>query len=297
MKIFELTKEDKANLKPFQLKRGITAGEAAFYYKPNDNSKIIKEYYFDVDLDQKKDTLLELDSNKSKINVPGLVLADELCLYHDDFLGPIFPIIPGRNASVYLKSSYYPLKVKIEILKQIGTILQNIANTPKELNLAFGDVHADNFIVNGINYSKKDDVSGIKTYAIDTDGMTIKNHTEMPNFYLSYGPIINVPKYETFKCEIRVKRIVPSKSTDIFCFIMMLLEVISGERDMQQMPIVDFKYYLDYLDTLGFDSRLLASFASVYEPDKDNISPLPYLDTLTQISEKSSLNSFFSFKH
>lgn len=283
MKIINLSRKDFRLLEEFKLSSGITAGEAVFYYKPNDKNRILKAYVNNdpLYLDTKLDTILELDLNKEKINIPELVLADEIFTVDDKFKGSITLAVPGKNASVYLRSKEIPINTKIQILKQIGSILDRISKCDPSLNLAFADVHMDNFLVDETD-------SNIKTYGIDTDSMKIKDNSGITNFYLGYSPAKKVKKYETLGNMI----VLPSKETDIFCFIMMIMELISGDRNIFKMPIKRFKKYLDYLDSIGFDSSLLASFASVYENDKDNINPLPYLDALSKISDKSSLSSF-----
>ena len=45
--------------------------------------------------------------------------------------------------------------------------------------------------------------------------------------------------------------------------------------------------------SLQINSHLLESFSSIYTNDIDNISPLPYLDSLYDIDERSSLKSFY----
>lgn len=278
-------------LESFELPEGTVAGEADFFYKPNDKTKLLKIYkrFSDNELELRLKSILDLDENRDQISVPGLILPNEICFDHDRFQGPVFPIKPGNNASVYLHSDAYPIKVKIEILKQIGTILDGIAKCSPSLNLAFSDVHADNFLVDGA-YSGS--IEHMTTYAIDTDGMRIKANPSAPNFRLKNRAIMTISKYETYKDNRGIARIMPSKETDTYCFIMMVLDIISGNT-MELLSVDEFKKYLDYLDGLGFNSNLLASFASVYETDKANISPLPYLNYLSRVSRKSSYESFY----
>ena len=67
----------------------------------------------------------------------------------------------------------------------------------------------------------------------------------------------------------------------------MKLEFIAKDNEFHLKNIDEFKRYLDYLDKLDFDGKLLEAFASIYKEDTPNISPLPYLDTINNLPEKT----------
>ena len=87
--------------------------------------------------------------------------------------------------------------------------------------------------------------------------------------------------------------IIPDSNTDIYCYIMIILDFISKSNYAYCLNIDEYNRYIDYLDKLNINSNLLQSFASVYKNNIDNINPLPYLDSLYEIGENASLQLFY----
>ena len=144
MKTIDLTKKQYKKLKPLLIDEDINASEASFFKVPHNPNKIYKMYQTkrtDI-LEHKEEAIMDIISSKKQIDIPELILPEELVYVEDSFKGISLDYVKGCNISLFLKPNVLPLKSQIEILKELGTILQKIKNAPKNLNLAFGDVHA-----------------------------------------------------------------------------------------------------------------------------------------------------------
>ena len=125
-------------------------------------------------------------------------------------------------------------------------------------------------------------VSNDKVYGIDTTGMKICDIKGVVNNYIFQLSDYNISKYELDDFDI----IKPSIETDIYCYIMMILKSISGLNDIYLYSVDRYRKYLDELENIGFDINLLNSFNSIYDDYTNNIDPLPYLDTLYDLSDE-----------
>ena len=262
-----LTKREFRRLKSFYIDEDAANTEANFFYDKKNDDYLFKIYRFkDKDyLQRKEKTIEDIIQSKDLINIPELILPLKEVFVDHNFNGIIIKRVKGCNTSLYLNDSFIPLKTKIDILKQIGIILEKIKNANPSLNLAFGDVHTDNFMI-----------SDDKVFGIDTDGMNIFDNKGRINYYLDDKSFIrSIKKYPIDDFGL----IKTSTNTDIFCFIMMILDIITNNK-IYRLSLNEYKYHLDYLDKLGFDNNILISLASIYDENIDNISPLPYLDKL-----------------
>lgn len=288
MEVLELTNADLQVLKPLSNSCHICHTESDLYYDPHNKNRVLKIYKLRDDkvwMRGKFKSIQNLIKFTSIHNIPELIRPDRLVIKNDEFIGIRLPLIEGVNASYYLNSRYVPIEIRIAILKQIGAILKKIYMADN--TTAFGDVHGHNFMVENPNdYGY--DVSKIHTTAIDTDSMKLYDSPGVINFYLYDNKnLYNMDKYEENAAGI----VKPSYNTDLFCFIMMIFEVISDDKYFFSIPLIKYRRYIDYLDKLGFDSNLLNALISVYEDDKDNIDPTPYLDSLIKVSDESSFRS------
>lgn len=284
MKKINITESEFTNLEYINL-FGTWHTESRLYKSPFDNGSIIKIYkLFDDEkyMKEKRENVENLYYFSIENNIPELTIPTYLLTIDDEFRGIIEPKKIGKNASYYLTNSDTPIKVKIEILKQIGTILEKIHNTSPKYKAAFGDVHSDNFIVRKTKYS-------VNTYGIDTDSMKLYDINFGAGYYFCDNLFINsFEKYEKGYGD----SIIPSYQTDIYSYIMMILEVIADDECIVDLDVNKYKKYIDYLDRLGFNSDLLKCFLSIYDNKVDNINPLPYLDSLEMISDESSKLAF-----
>lgn len=286
MERLDLTSEELEQLDSLNLKSYIINTESKFYLYNNKLLKIYLEYFYNdyKNMEIRFNIINDLVKFLKEINIHELVTPEKLITINGKFAGILIPRIYGKNVSAIINSTNVPLNIKIEILKQIGIILEKIKNIDSKYNAAFADVHGDNFMVSGINYQNLSDKSNIKTFGIDTEGMKFFNHTGNSNYYFGDNANLdNLDKYEANYAGL----IIPSTNTDIFCYVNMILEFIAKDNEFHLKNIDEFKRYLDYLDKLDFDGKLLEAFASIYKEDTPNISPLPYLDTINNLPEKT----------
>lgn len=278
MEIINLTQKELKKLIPFHVEEPAINSDANFYYRKKDKNILYKIFRTNSSklLSEKKQIIEELIAAKEEINIPELVLPENIITIDNGFKGITINKINGCNLSLFLSSKGCPIRVKIGLLKELGKLLQRIHQVNPTLNLAFGDVHGDNFMC-----------SGEKLYAVDTDCMKIHHNKARASYYIRLNSWINeISKYELDDSDF----VDISKDTDIFCFIMMILDVIANEK-IYLLTLDEYKRYLDYLNTLGFDTNLLNAFASVFNPNISNINPTIYLDSV--ITSKNGAYSLY----
>lgn len=279
MKEIRITKHDFKSLEPFPIHKDSLNVEAKFYILNTNTKRLIKLFndQTQINLRVKKRTVEQLAENKERINIPEIIYPDSLVYVNDHFKAIASPFIEGKDCKILLSSKNIPLETKILILKQIGSIIERVSKHYSTLDLAYGDVHAGNFIFDGK-----------KTYGIDADSMKIKGSIPQSSFYLSNNPNLDYfEKYYRYKNGTSET----TKDTDILGFIYIIINCIA-DCDIHTMYYKDYLEYLDYLSLLGFDTKLLESFASIYVGGIDNINPLPYLDTITSIPATANFKAF-----
>ncbi len=264
--------------------------ESNLYLSPFNKDEIIKCYYNTKKPGTREARLKTIENYLEFINnedIPELLKPSKYFYIGKNFRGLVLPRIYGKNASFYLENESVPLNIKIEILKQIGNILQIIKNAPSKYGAAFADVHNDNFMVTSLDLEKNN--LDFKTIGIDAESMKVLDNPGQSNVYLITNSKLDLPKYEHSSL-IMMK---PSSETDIYCFAMMILELISSNNCIFSISLQDYFWYLDYLDKLGMDTKLLESLRSVCE-DKDSINPLPYLDNIKEIPKEANYKVYRS---
>ncbi len=266
-----LTEEEIDELLPIDLKNTINT-ESNIYYMPNNDEKLLKIYdKSDTDyLDKKLKSIQNVIKFNKDEKIEELVVPTGYIYLEDLFIGEILPKINGETSNKYLHTKEIAFNKKIEILKKIGILLKKINNANPKYEACFSDVHFDNFMVSDENI-----------YAVDTSSMKILDSEGIINYYLYQLGEMDIDKYDVDYAGI----IKPNYQTDIYCYVMMVLKILSGS-DLYIISIENYNKYLDRLLENGFDEKLIESFYSVYEEDKENISPLPHLDTLYDLDEK-----------
>ena len=293
MKKLVLNNKEFESLEKLPLVEGTVEKESIMYYSPEKEKEVLKVY---TDYDNKIYIMEKLKNTRNLLRYikeqefPELLRPLGIVYLDDKIIGTIYPEIEAYTARTYLYLNIIPMKVKIEILKRIGMLLEKIKSTNPEYNAAFSDVHIDNFLIDDISVDENRNINHLSIVACDTDSMKIKDSKGNPAYYLyDSDKLVNFNKYKLDS----EKMIIPDSNTDIYCYIMLILDFISKNGYAYCLSVNEYNRYLDYLDKLGIDSKLLESFASVYKKDIDNISPLPYLDALYDIDENASLQSFY----
>lgn len=293
MKKLVLTENEFNNLKRLPLVEGTIEKESVMYYAPSNEKEIIKVYKnFDdkLYLMNKLKTTRNLLRYIKETQIQELLKPHGIAMINEKIIGIIYSEIEAYTARFYLSLNIIPIKLKIEILKKIGLLLDKIKNTYLKYNTAFSDVHLDNFLINNIIVDKYKNINELSIIACDTDSMKIMDSKGNPAYYLYDGEKLSeLDKYRLDSENI----IIPDSNTDIYCYNMIILDFISKSNFVYCLNIDEYNRYIDYLDKLNINANLLQAFASVYKNDIDNISPLPYLDSLYEIDESASLNTFY----
>lgn len=264
MNALYLSKNQFKQLKPLDLREFLGCEASFVLLKKNRLIKIYKNLS-KKELQNKVKTIYSLEKNQSVIGIPELIVADEVVFVNGDFVGISYPLIEGCSTEVVFSSNNISIDTKINILKQIGSILEKMAYHYNNLGLAFGDVHPGNFIYNGT-----------ETLAIDTDSLKIGENIASPSRYLMQNPnLSNLDKYQANAYGVYI----PNTNTDILSFIMMVLDVITNEH-INTLDIKTYMKYLDHLNAMGFNTKFIEACASIYDNKIDNINPLPYLDDI-----------------
>ena len=288
-----LTEEEFKRLERFHIVEGTIEKESTMYYAPTTESEILKVYNsFDDKLYMmnKIRTTRNLLGYTKENDFPELLQPLGIVMIGNKMIGTIFPVKDAYTARLYLNLNIVSEKIKIEILRQIGLLLEKIKKTNPKWNAAFSDVHLDNFLVDSIVVDENRNISELSIVACDTDSMKILDSTGNPAYYLCDSEKLS--ELEKYKLDSE-GIIIPDSNTDIYCYNMILLDYISKGSYVYCLSIEEFYHYLDFLDSIGFDPNLLQAFSSLYETDKDNVSALPYLDTLLGIQKDASLKTFY----
>lgn len=271
-----LSKDDLKGMNYFNT----MASEADFYTVHDNDSYLLKIYSSEDEIyleeKSKKIDALRLFNEEEKIS--ELVLPKAKIFVEDRFKGEVLKRIKGYNAHYYLGSNNVSLRRKIDALRKIGLILKKIERSNPKYNACFSDVHGGNFMIGYDN----------NVYAIDTTGMGLLGIPGSTNFYTYFLVNRHLSKYEVDCYGIMHT----SKQTDIYCYAMMIIEVLLNNKNVFSLETDQYRKLLELLDKLGFDSRLVNSLSSVMDDDVSNINPVIYLDTIEEEKVKQLRKSF-----
>ncbi len=296
MKKLVLTSKDLNNLEKLPLVEGTVERESIMYYSPEKEREVLKVYQnYDnkIYIMEKLRNARNLLTYLKKEDFPELLRPLGIVYLDDKIIGTIYSEKYAYTARTYLSLNIINIKIKVEMLRRIGMLLEKIKHTNPEYNAAFADVHTDNFLVDDIVVDKDRNINHLSIVACDTDSMKIKDSKGNPAYYLYDGEKLS--EFDKYRLDAD-KIIIPDSNTDIYCYIMIILDFISKSNYTYCLNVNEYNRYLDYLDSLGVDHNLLRSFASVYDNDIDNISPLPYLNALYNIGDNATLQSFYKRK-
>lgn len=254
--------------------------EATFYTLPGKDKFLFKIYSSDDEEylygKSNKIDILQLFNKEEKIS--ELVLPKVKIYIDGMFKGELLKRIKGYNGYNYLSNNNISLSKKIDVLKKIGVILKKIEESNPRYSACFSDVHGGNFMI---------DYDG-NVHAIDTTGMGLLGIPGTTNLYTYYLAKRNISKYEA-NCYGIMNT---SKQTDIYCYVMMIVEVLLNNKNVFSFETDIYKSLIELLDKIGFDSRLVASLSSVMDNDAKNINPFIYLDTIEEEKVKRLRKSF-----
>lgn len=255
-----------------------------FIEQANDGSKkIIKKFYKDDGeyFGNKLLTINYLIDLKDQIGIDELVLPEKIVIENGQIVGSMMRYIDNINFKNIINSYKIPTEKVINYFKEIGVILKKIEDLNKN-NIVnpfyLNDIHESNFIFN--KETKKINV-------VDLDSVRILNNKPFASRYLTpFSPVADLPyKYKVCD-EDAAGYIEPDNNSDIYCFIIMILNYLYKDK-VNQMKIPEYYEYLNYLLKIDFPYELLDNFERVYKYD-DNINPYELLDLIPKNIEEAS---------
>ena len=278
MKVITISKKAYSKLEPLVLPREIFNTEAKMYdFNYRGNRKVIKSLYT-LDGERfanKLYTLEMLDTHREYLPVT-FHIPDALLSVNGSIKGFTIPYVEGINLSTILQDRQVSIKEQIYYLKKIGEILEQLRNirqyTPLK-DIYINDLHESNFIVNPNNRSLQ---------SIDLDSCKIGTNTVFPSRFLGPSQLLkdNENKYRPNPETNGSGYIIPSEDTDLYCYMMIILNYLYGGK-VNSMNIIEFYEYMNYLSKIGIHKELLDIFEKLINTCH-NENPVNLLDSLTE---------------
>lgn len=264
-----------------------------YVFKEKNEVKVFKKFFKTsndyVDNQLNIVILINKMMKQFKRYIPNMVIPEAIVENETGIIGYVIPYISGVNLNDYLNDDKNLVEEKIFYLKEVGFILENLNKMRKDFkidNLFINDIHEENFIVG------KDK----KLYLIDVDSFKILNSkpfngkmllakNEMLDGNTLKYPLIETGYFSYYDA---------NENTDIYCYLMMILNFLYKERIMHLLSKKQFYSYLQYLYSIGLEEKLLYAFLNI-ESDEVNINPVNELNSLKHIINESSNFSFENY--
>lgn len=247
----------------------------------NTESKIFRyeDYvlkYFNCEVNKycKDRILTELDKCRKDIieYLPEIVMPEFFFYFNEVFRGYLMKFIDGRTLNSILKDDSVSFDKKREYLIKLGEFLEkldNVRNVNNKLNtLYLNDLHANNVIVTLD--------SGLRI--LEPDSMSFKGVDNFPAYYLEvpYGSKLlkldNKYKigYNSFLLSenIEYEEMRPNRESDMYCYIMMVLEFICG-KDIHMKGYDVYKGIIKDLRGKGLPIELYEIFMNIYSEESN----------------------------
>ncbi|MBQ2639454.1 MAG: hypothetical protein IJF92_01665 [Bacilli bacterium] len=293
MKIIDIPEKKFKKLTPYEIDDNIINTEAKFYlldklgksYKTE--NLLLKKIFINEgeSMANKLLTVSMLSDNEEKIGIKELVIPKHLVAVKGDVIGVTVPKIDNaRNLGLILNDYKVSNEDKIKYLEKVGKLLKKIKVLKKDgIDFSFGDLHEYNFLI----------TENDKLKAIDLDSAYLNSNYPLPSLYLDTNMILKYfkDKYKG-KDERNIKpnkyrlnttgtygTYYPNENTDILCYDMMILNMISSDK-ISKLDMQEYFDYINYLEQLGFGEDLIKCFNIVYTNSKNNINPVDFLDQI-----------------
>lgn len=289
IKVISLSKKKFKELEKISLSKEILNTEGIIYeFNYRGKNKILKTLYNSsgATFANKLYTIEMLDVYKEYLPT-NFYIPDYLCNVDQHVVGFTVPKIDGINLNTILTMKKGDYKEQIYYLKKIGEILVQLHNIRKYTPLKdfyIGDLHESNFMVDSNNRELK---------VIDLDSSKIGfNKASVARFLTDKSVIYNINKYIKNTDESSNSYIIPDSNTDMYCYIIMILNYLYG-INVSNMSIEELFEYLNYLEYIGVNKELINVFSKIVSNCK-NESPLYYLDSLTPEQIYRSSNKVYN---
>ena len=277
MKIINMSKTKLNSLEPLILPKGVTSTECElFKYNYYGKEKLLKKLYRTngIIFANKLYTIEALNSNKD--NIPSnFIVPEVLVSINKQIEAFTMKYIKGTNLSIILNEPTITYEEKINYLKSIGNILEQMKNIRKYTELKdfyIGDIHEDNFLA---------DTEKQEIFVADLDSCKIADNKSFPGRYLTTTSLLryNEIKYSLLDEQDRIADYKVTEETDIYCYIIMILNYLYDGR-VDRLSIEEFYRFINYLDDIEVNKELIESFEKIVV-GAPNVNPVNYLDTLS----------------
>lgn len=277
MQIINMSKTKLNSLEPLILPKDVTSTECElFKYNYYGKEKLLKKLYRTngIIFANKLYTIEALNSNKD--NIPSnFIVPEVLVSINKQIEAFTMKYIKGTNLSIILNEPTITYEEKINYLKSIGNILEQMKNIRKYTELKdfyIGDIHEDNFLV---------DTEKQEIFVADLDSCKIADNKSFPGRYLTTTSLLryNEIKYLLLDEPDRIADYKVTEETDIYCYIIMILNYLYDGR-VDRLSIEEFYRFINYLDDIEVNKELIESFEKIVV-GAPNVNPVNYLDTLS----------------
>lgn len=275
MQIINMSKTKLNSLEPLILPKDVTSTECElFKYNYYGKEKLLKKLYRTngIIFANKLYTIEALNSNKD--NIPSnFIVPEVLVSINKQIEAFTMKYIKGTNLSIILNEPTITYEEKINYLKSIGNILEQMKNIRKYTELKdfyIGDIHEDNFLV---------DTEKQEIFVADLDSCKIADNKSFPGRYLTTASLLryNEIKYSLLDEPDRIADYKVTEETDIYCYIIMILNYLYDGR-VDRLSIEEFYRFINYLDDIEVNKELIESFEKIVV-GAPNVNPVNYLDT------------------
>lgn len=277
MQIINMSKTKLNSLEPLILPKDVTSTECElFKYNYYGKEKLLKKLYRTngIIFANKLYTIEALNSNKD--NIPSnFIVPEVLVSINKQIEAFTMKYIKGTNLSIILNEPTITYEEKINYLKSIGNILEQMKNIRKYTELKdfyIGDIHEDNFLV---------DTEKQEIFVADLDSCKIADNKSFPGRYLTTTSLLryNEIKYSLLDEPDRIADYKVTEETDIYCYIIMILNYLYDGR-VDRLSIEEFYRFINYLDDIEVNKELIENFEKIVV-GAPNVNPVNYLDTLS----------------
>ena len=294
MKAICLSRRDFEKLEPLILDKKIINTEGQLFKLPQKEKwyyqqKILKRLYV-TEGDNFGNKLYTVNAliDRADLFDERFIIPENLAVVDGKVIGLTLPNIENTNLGLILNDYNIPLAEKKAYLKQIGKILEYLSNIRRYgilKDFFIGDLHENNFILN--HQTKKINVTDLDSckiaYNLPFPAKYLATAKELPNFKEKY------PQTNDQERSLNI----PNENTDLYCFSIIILNLLYGDN-VQRLNLADYYEYLEYLETVGVSSELIAVFSKLYNLG-NNENPLELIDQLPD-DLRSTHNLAFKYK-
>ena len=297
METMNLSKKRFDSLEKYKLPQSVFNTEAELYILPVKNrwestTKMFKKLYVTngPTFGNKLQTINSLIDHRTEIDMEEIVFPEKIAVVNQQIVGYVMELVNAVNLGVVLNSTNIKPERKVKYLRQIGEILESmkkVRNYTSVEDFYLNDLHENNFVV---------DLIADKVKVVDIDSCKINGNYTFPSKYLTERTLVSsIRKYEHEKNQICGGLFTPTYDTEIYCYIMIILNTLYG-GGIHRVSIQDFYNYLDYLSEIGVDVELIINMEKILT-NSHNINPYENLDSLTKVIGRAHQNVYRKVKN